>query len=88
VEVIPLSPTGHGQAPAPIAAGVPSGAITALSGTAVTILVRPDRYVAAVAERGREADALGRLAVFTPWLPAAWHARARTAAAPLPQPAQ
>lgn len=89
VEVIPLRPAGGTAPPEPVAITVPSGAITALAGTAVTVLVRPDRYVAAVTERGREADALGRLSPYAPWLPAAWHSRCRAAAParPLPQPA-
>jgi 3-(3-hydroxy-phenyl)propionate hydroxylase len=79
VEVIPLAPPGDGPGPTSLAVTVASGEISALAGTAVTVLVRPDRYVAAVAEQGSEPVALGQLALYAPWLPAAWNARAASA---------
>ena len=71
VEVLPLD----GSAAATVAVPVPWLGVD----RPIVVIVRPDRYVAAVTSAGEEATALRELARFLPGLPAAYAAATRPA---------
>ncbi|TDC85728.1 FAD-dependent monooxygenase [Actinomadura sp. 7K507] len=71
VEIIRLG-AEPGAPDAPVVVTDESGAFAGPGAEPVTLLVRPDRYVAAAAPAGREPETFAELAHLVPWLPEAW----------------
>ncbi|NKX51720.1 hypothetical protein HER39_14340, partial [Arthrobacter deserti] len=76
IEIRQLGRTGH-DGTAAVQVVDPTGAFAPLIGTGLVLLVRPDRYIAAVATAAGEPDALHALSAYAPELTAAAPAAAQ-----------